>query len=388
MMAYVTGDAITDVVVLRDNTQAAITGVSDSGFATLEAYVSSSPTVVATVSLVEIGDGEYRASFTPSQAGQWTLHVLYDSGGVFREFLESYNVSDSATTTVVTPAVISTSGTTRQTIRRTIADILQDLIVVEATADSDAGVIIDEENLVDSDRSYINSYVRATGGTVSNLGAVRKVLTSTQAQGMITLLSDLPADVTEGDEFELVNLRGIGFRFQEYHRSINDAIRILREGEFLVPMIETLAANFDEDTPTITVPTDMAYVHRVQYKVTNLEPDEWFDIPRARIKDAYGSGWTPVGQTGVIAIQGSWWRNDADGNAVRVWGASRPADLDDDDDVFPGPTEFIVNYACHRLAFKRGGPEWTPRAMLFYQQAQETRPRSTMPWSANMVKVR
>ena len=99
---YLSGSVIYDTFVLRDGSNAAVTGKTTSDFATAEAYVVATPATTATVTVAEIGSGEYRASFTPSTGGPvtapivWTLHVVYNSGGVFREFSGVYRVVESS----------------------------------------------------------------------------------------------------------------------------------------------------------------------------------------------------------------------------------------------------------------------------------------------------
>ena len=78
--------AITDTFILRDNVNAAITGKTSADFATIEAYQITSPSTVAAVTLAEIGSGKYRISFTPTTVAYWTAHVVYNAGGVFREY--------------------------------------------------------------------------------------------------------------------------------------------------------------------------------------------------------------------------------------------------------------------------------------------------------------
>lgn len=99
-MANLTGQRIDFLFVLRDYASAPITGKVDTDFATLEAYVVDDPTTTAVVSLGEIGSGEYHASFIPTipnggDALTWAIHLIYNSGGVLREFVENFEIASS-----------------------------------------------------------------------------------------------------------------------------------------------------------------------------------------------------------------------------------------------------------------------------------------------------
>jgi hypothetical protein len=88
--------AITDTFVLRDNANVAITGKIISDFTTMEAYLLTNAATTAAITLNEIGAGEYGISFTPTVVGTWTSHIVWNSGGVFREFSQTYIVEAAA----------------------------------------------------------------------------------------------------------------------------------------------------------------------------------------------------------------------------------------------------------------------------------------------------
>lgn len=94
---------ITDTLILRDYANLAITGKATADFQTAEAYATGTPLTTAVVAVAEIGLGEYRFSFTPTTAASWTGHIVYSAGGIFREFIESYDVLSKPATVVVVP---------------------------------------------------------------------------------------------------------------------------------------------------------------------------------------------------------------------------------------------------------------------------------------------
>mgnify|MGYP000875156283 FL=1 len=91
-MTYLSGSAIYDTRIIRDDNGTAITGLTSGSFATLEAYTLPSASTTATPTVTEIGAGEYAFAFTPSTSGTWSLHIVYNSGGVFREYSSTYVV--------------------------------------------------------------------------------------------------------------------------------------------------------------------------------------------------------------------------------------------------------------------------------------------------------
>lgn len=88
--------AITDSFILRDNSNVAITGKVSGDFSVVEAYDIATPGTTAAVTLTEIASGKYRISFVPTTTESWASHVVYNTGGVFREFDERYEVQTAA----------------------------------------------------------------------------------------------------------------------------------------------------------------------------------------------------------------------------------------------------------------------------------------------------
>lgn len=119
-MTYLSGTAIYDTRIIRDDNGTAITGLTSGSFATLEAYTLPSASTTATPTVTEIGAGEYAFAFTPSAAGTWTLHIVYNSGGVFREYSSTYPVLASAVIgSSAAGALYVTVATVKQRLDRT-----------------------------------------------------------------------------------------------------------------------------------------------------------------------------------------------------------------------------------------------------------------------------
>ena len=100
-MAYAIGQMITDVITLRDESNAPILLLEEDDFSVFEAYLISTPASVELVALNEINDGQYSIQFTPGLAGPWAFHYVYDVNPVFREETRLYTVDSSAEIVVV-----------------------------------------------------------------------------------------------------------------------------------------------------------------------------------------------------------------------------------------------------------------------------------------------
>lgn len=198
--------AISDIFILRDDADAALTGKVAADFSVLEAYALPSGSPTATVSLTEIGGGEYAVTFTPTVAATWVGHVVYDDGTIFREFSQTYEVTTTASVT----ATSATGGLvhTRKELRRFLADDFGDLVIMTATSASE-----NDQSFIDA--LTINSGVEHatgrellfTGGTASNLGLVRRVINTTDSANRLTFTPAANAVPQTGDEIEVVNER-------------------------------------------------------------------------------------------------------------------------------------------------------------------------------------
>src|SRR4030095_8657126 len=103
-MAEVINSPIDATFILRDYANLAISGKVTADFSVCEAYVIASPLTTAVATVTEIGAGEYRVSFTPTTAETWTCHVLYDAGGVYREFSQSFDVLSKPASVIIVPS--------------------------------------------------------------------------------------------------------------------------------------------------------------------------------------------------------------------------------------------------------------------------------------------
>jgi hypothetical protein len=334
-VAYVVDTAIETPIEVRRTNGTAVTGLTAASFSTLEAYLASSPATTATVSLAAgSGGGQYIATFTPTVAGTWVAHAVYtDVDSVLHEYGPDAFVVETATVVVAT-TVAATTGTTRKTLRRDILGDLGDVRILTATDDGSDTTFIDTENLFGEVDAYKGREFLLTGGTEANLGEIRYVTGSSASQMAIGFGVSLPADTAEGDEGELINTRGIGFRFRDVHEAINRAIRTVA-GDALVPTSVTSATYARGDG--IALPDEFATVEYVQW----LDPSDdtiWRTVPKAPRLN--GAGWAVDRSTRTVVIGGSW-STTLDGQTVQVWGLAEPAELDSDTDATTINPEYV-----------------------------------------------
>lgn len=101
-MPTAVGQTITNVITIRDEVNDSVLGLLEDDFATLEAYLVSSPATTELVVIDEIDDGQYALSFAPSEAGIWALHYVYDVDPVFIEDTTTYDVASASEIVIVT----------------------------------------------------------------------------------------------------------------------------------------------------------------------------------------------------------------------------------------------------------------------------------------------
>jgi hypothetical protein len=362
-MSYSVNTAITATFIIRDGSTA-VTGLTSADFDTAEAYLATDPGTTASVTITEIGSGEYRATFTPTTDGTWTLHLVYDSGGVFKEFAGDYQVVSTVTGgTGTTIAIEGARMTSRRELRRRIADRLGDLVLLEATAESlSNSTFTDDLNISGAaDNLTGRQFAVATG---ANAGHVARIVSSSESTNSITFTPPADTVFSPGDVLEVVNERSRGWTIAEYNRTINAAIADtwpLAAAKFAA----TISGEFSLDTPTIAIPDAMNEVAGVVWQ----DPDNDTWIPIQRTEPFYG--WTADGTTETVTLRG---RPGilAEGRSLRLLGYGRHPELTDDDDETALNPEWLVAECCYRLAVS-GADRDGARAntILLYKQERE-----------------
>lgn len=351
-MAFVVGTRIYDTFILRDNSEVAITGKVGADFVVIEAYDLSSPSTTATVTLAEIGDGEYRISFVPTTpvTGDdlvWTSHVEYSSGGVFREFSEPYQVSADVPTTVIVPPSTGALAKSLQAIRREIGKDLGDFLLVTATAGNVSdSVWVDDDHLVGAEHAYRGRTLYVTAGTAGNLLEIRRVDDSSKTGTSLTLVRPLPSTIQISDEAELWGVHTEGWQPWEVNDTINNVIEDAGS-HFFIPILASVTDAFDPDTRSITIPASITKgVVSLEYQ-SDID-DLWYPV-HEQAETLGDTGYFVNRGQRTITIGGDVWPTLLDGLSLRILGYGVPARLTSDADTTDVNKEWIVRESMRRL---------------------------------------
>lgn len=276
-------------------------------------------------------------------------------------------------------------ATTRRTIRQAVADRLDDLKVLTATVDSGGyGTFRDDIELTDAQNAYLASQAMPISGTALNLGQIVRVVGSDAATHTITVTPDLPVMPAEGDEWELVNLNGKGWRFQDYHRFIN---RVFADGGELarVGISATVSDAFPEDAPEFEIPDEFTHITGVYL----VDGDDLQKIPRARRAGPYNEGYWIDTTTATIRIEGGYRCYGAGGDIV-LRGLGQQAAMTDDDDTTTVDLRWLVPEVASRMAESSSLNDNRRQALAdrLRNQAQQARDLARAPRVANAWKVR
>jgi hypothetical protein len=269
---------------------------------------------------------------------------------------------------------------TLRDLRRDVSDRLGDLVILTATADGSDSTFTDRANLVGENYAGRQLLV-AEAGNAENVGLTRYVASFNTSERTVTFDPALPAETQEGDEAELHNARGVGWKVEEKHRAIN---RALRTSGALVPVVARISTAFDYAVGTIRVPDHLSVVNAVEWE----DADGYWRPVRFSGAPA-GSGWRMLpGKT--VSITGSWDRA-MDGRTVRLSGYGEPQELADDAAETAVDAEYLVAQVTVELLKAQLVRNPTPeRERMFVdarEEARALRPKAIGRLAANSVRV-
>lgn len=344
---------------------------------------SAAGTTVASEVAASGGSDDWTATLTmPTTAGRYTLEAQVDYGGV---------VSTPVVQWVQVGATLGVRGTTLRDLRRDVGDELNPTgvtVLVCTQASTPPGpytTFKDENNLFEADGHFVTQVALVSRGHDLNTRRTPFVTGSSFASRSLTLDPALPAPFAVGDEVELWGQRGAkGFRPDLVERAINRAIRLAGDQDG-VPLSAVVAADFDPDSPTITLPDVFDTVHEVQFLRDSAV--SWVGVPHA--ETATSGGWWAAGADGAITVQGGYAR-DAEGGQIRVFGRGQPDELTDDDERTEVDRQYVVATACANLL--RGGlgkdPLYERKVGLYERKADALRLQATPFPPPGSVRVR
>lgn len=384
MADYLVGYPVEELVTLVDNTSSLITG------AHLTAETIQGPDGLAFPwSWAEdvLNPGNYLVRFTPTQVGSYNILIVTDTsppqywrlGG----FAQGSAVGGSA---VIGGAAV---GTSQLELIQMIADNLQDLLQITATANGalDGSTWIDALNAsAVSPKSSKGSDLFVTLATGANQWRESRVLDSVTASvPTFTLTPALPEQVLAGDQADIKNLQSQGFRHQTYVRVINQAIG-LSWPNHLAPLTYAPTDPFAQSAPLIAIPSNFTHIASVSWLDTL---GNWQAIAPAPFGEIGWEGWAwdPASQSIVVGGQQAWWAN---ANAVQITGYGKAQALalpTDKTDVDP---MWIVAVATKALQRSRGKSDAKALAisMADANDAQYNLARMTTDLPADVVQIR
>jgi hypothetical protein len=268
---------------------------------------------------------------------------------------------------------------TRAQLRRRIADVFNDVVVLDATGNGTTTTFVDTFNVNTGSESFDGREILFTSG--SNAALVSRITSTTAATGTLTFTPSRTSTAT-GDDAEVYNRRNRGLTVAEYNRAINTAVEECN-GLSLVPVIESIAAAFDMDDQTIAMPSTLFEAFRVEYQDTD---DVWKEIKRAQ---RGGDGWSPEPSGAVIRVEG-WPAAMADGQSIRVHGYRRVLSLDTDAAVCPFDGHAVVMAAAYRLCLSHitSDPSFGSLVLTLKDEYEQARNRLRVSREAGTVRVR
>lgn len=275
-------------------------------------------------------------------------------------------------------------GTTRRQLRRDILRDLGDLRLLRATAVGTNVTLTDSVNLIGEVNAYAGREVLFSAGTAANIGEIRHVNGSSATSRSIGWGVSLPAATAVNDEAEMINTRGLGFRFQDVHDSINRAIRSVKDQALVQVGVDTQAYVRGN---ALSIPPEFRRVEGIQWQSAS-DPTIWHWIAKA--PRANGHGWWVDESDRTIVVNGTpaW---TVDGRTIKLWGLAEPAELHDDDDETEIDYDWLVFAAQSTLARARHMRMPTPEneRLLFFltQEAMRLRGRVITPVSGFSVEV-
>ena len=296
-----------------------------------------------------------------------------------------YDIEDGSWKITSSSSYTQTNGLTRRDIRRRVLSRLGDLIVVTATSVGTTTTLIDARNLVGEPDAYRGRFIRFTGGTVANIGEIRYISGSARASRTITLDEALPAIVAVGDQAEIANMHGTGYRFQDVDMAIDAAFEAA--ADFALEPVSYTVGTFDEDTPYIDIPPTWSAISGVEWQ----DPDTLVWNRMAYHHRKYGDGWTLDRPSMRVYISGAT-QARVDQASIRLIGQQRPATPVDDDDVSGVNSEWIIARCISELsssAYRRMPTPERERVMGYdLQTEQSVRSRVTKRSSPNTLRLK
>jgi hypothetical protein len=276
------------------------------------------------------------------------------------------------------------NGVTVRSIRRRILQRLGDLIVATASEDCTDGTFCDKVRLVGEPNAYrgMQALFVSPG---PNYGEERYVTGSSRDDRAISFDYSLPTAVNMGDEVELINFRGMGYKFDDVTRALEAAIEGASDtASEPVMMVNTSA--FTDASGVIHIPDDWIAVGGVQWRDADDLP--WNNLTYS--SRHLGSGWSVDRANRTITIGGERSKRIND-KMTQIYGFRRPQMPTNDLDLVGINAEWLVAECVSRLsqaAFRRTPTQERQQVMAMdVQDAGILRSRVLRRTGPNVVRL-
>lgn len=300
----------------------------------------------------------------PLIPGPYTLTAYVDTGD---------GETIAATESIAVRARKPHNALTRRELVQRIAWELNDRTDVVATATGSVSTLISQRDLNVEPDYLAGREIVCMAGHPDNLGEVCIVITNSRSTKSLTFEPSLPQATVSGDRFLLVNNRGVGWKFWEYHEAINAAIQDTW-GYHLSPVHADLTAVHDtqDRVATIVLPSHWSHFSGLEAGYPNAGSGEtyrgplmgtpingagvtrgnWRSIPTARSRGDSGAylldGYGDEGRT--VELSGDWrYHATHSGATVRAKGYVNADLLQSDDDWTTITAEWLVPQVAARM---------------------------------------
>lgn len=322
--------------------------------------------------VADLGGGTYLVSYQTQvgdPTGLWYALIQADD-----PFHQEYEIEWPVEPTT------ATTGITRAELRRMVGQQTGDLLLATATATGSTSQVISTTAFTREAGAYQGRQALFTGGTPANLGLTRVVQGSDPTTRSITLADPLPAIVQAGDTLELYNQRGMGWRVEDIHEAINNAIRMAGDLHATIPLTVDGAGVFSRNAPEIAIPDTFTHFEGIDY--VDLWGARQTLKPALYRVDRFTRTVEVLGRA-LAAMHG---------RTYRLRGHMRPPVLTSDADRTPIPSDWLVTEAVALLLGQdvAAGYGVQGRAQLYAadsRAADGKRPITITRYGANCVRL-
>lgn len=332
---------------------------------------------------VGLGDGLYRTTWTPTQAGIYTLRLLADLSAIGDDDQLFEFERRIAPVDVDVSPFIQQDGSTLEDIIRGIALRCRDYIDTMVTSDATVGDRWPDSLTLaaTSPKSFKGANLFVLNAAVdANVGREVRVLDS--RDGELILTPALPSPPRAGDIGYLVNLESSGFMRQTY---INEANANLRGSfpNYAVPLAWTFTEMFSGDLPYLTPPPEFTHISSVSYQVPGWSPYPVY-VP---LGDQNTAGWWWDSGAGRLVIGGGY-RDQANGTFVEIRGFGRSPRLTVGSQTTGADYQWLVAQSAGNLVWSLRDPKRAAEAANSINRADSYLIKGLTMYPPDTIRIR